>query len=71
MIFTCYTGSKNQVGNRLKIQFVELDFSELIFQQSSTDQQGDDPVCNRLKIQFVELDFSILIFQKSSADQRD
>ena len=25
---------------RLKIQFVELDFSNLIFQKSSTDQQG-------------------------------
>ena len=41
LIFTGYTGSKNQVGNRLKIQFVELDFSKLIFQKSSTDQQGD------------------------------
>jgi hypothetical protein len=26
---------------RLKIQFVELDFYNLIFQKSSTDQQGD------------------------------
>ena len=40
MIFAGYTGSKNQVRNRLKIQFVELDFSKLIFQKSSTDQQG-------------------------------
>ena len=32
--------SKNQVRNRLKIQFVKLDFSNLIFQKSSTDQQG-------------------------------
>jgi hypothetical protein len=30
--------TKNQVRNRLKIQFVELDFSKLIFQKSSTDQ---------------------------------
>ena len=40
LIFAGYTGSKNQVRNRLKIQFVELDFSKLIFQKSSTDQQG-------------------------------
>ena len=39
-IFAGYTGSKNQVRNRLKIQFVVLDFSRLIFQKSSTDQQG-------------------------------
>ena len=39
-IFEDYTGSKNQVQNRLKIQFVELDLSKLIFQKSSTDQQG-------------------------------
>ena len=41
LIFVGYTGSKNQVRNRLKIQFVELDFSKLIFQKSSTDQQGE------------------------------
>ena len=41
LIFAGYTGSKNPVQNRLKIQFVELDLSELIFQKSSTDQQGD------------------------------
>ena len=41
LIFAGYTGSKNPVWNRLKIQFVELDFSNLIFQKSSTDQQGD------------------------------
>jgi hypothetical protein len=39
-IFAGYTGSKDQVQNRLKIQFVKLDFSKLIFQKSSTDQQG-------------------------------
>ena len=38
LIFAGYTGSKNPVRNRLKIQFVELDFSKLIFQKSSTDQ---------------------------------
>ena len=40
LIFAGYTGSKNQVQKRLKIHFVELDFSKLIFQKSSTDQQG-------------------------------
>ena len=34
LIFEGYTGSKNQVQNRLKIQFVELDFSQLIFQKN-------------------------------------
>ena len=38
--FTGNTSSKHPVQNRLKIQFVELDFSKLIFQKSSTDQQG-------------------------------
>ena len=37
LIFASYTGSKYPVWNRLKIQFVELDFSNLIFQKSSTD----------------------------------
>ena len=32
---------KDQVQNRLKIQFFELNFSKLIFQSSSTDQQKD------------------------------
>ena len=40
LILAGCTGSKNQVRNRLKIQFVELDFYKLIFQLSSTDQQG-------------------------------
>jgi hypothetical protein len=35
MIFAGYTGNKNPVRNRLKIQFDELDFSKLIFQKSS------------------------------------
>ena len=39
LIFAGYTGSRNPVQNRLKIQFVELDFSKMIFQISSTDQQ--------------------------------
>ena len=37
LIFAGYTSSKNPVQNRLKIQFVELDFSNLIFQKSTTD----------------------------------
>ena len=40
LIFAGYTGSKNQVWNRIKIQFFEIDFFKLIFQKSSTDQQG-------------------------------
>ena len=41
LIFADYTGSKNSVSNRLKIQFIKLDyFSNWIFQKSSTDQQG-------------------------------
>ena len=36
----CFTGSKNLVWNRLKIQFVELNFYKLIFQKSSKNQQG-------------------------------
>ena len=39
MIFAGYTGSKNPVWNRLKIQFVELDFYKLIFQKSIRDPQ--------------------------------
>ena len=31
LIFAGYTGSENPVRNRLKIQFVKLDFSKLIF----------------------------------------
>ena len=45
LIFAGYTGSKNPVRNRLRIQFVELDFSKLIFQKSSTDQQGNRLTC--------------------------
>ena len=46
---TGYTGSKTPVRNRLKIQFAKLDFSKLIFQKSSIDQQGDSvtKVCIR------------------------
>ena len=40
LIFASYTVSKNPVRKRLNIQFVKLDFSKLIFQKSSTDQQG-------------------------------
>ena len=37
LIIAGYTGSKNPVRNRLKIQFVELNFSNLIFQKSCAD----------------------------------
>ena len=36
-VFAGYKGSKNPVQNRLKIQFVELDFCNLIFQKTCTD----------------------------------
>ena len=39
-IFAGYTGSANSVWNRLKIQFVELDLSNLIFQKSITNGKG-------------------------------
>ena len=41
LIFAGYKCSKNPVRNRLKIQFAKLDFSNLIFQNSNTDQQGE------------------------------
>ena len=40
-LLICTWFFKNQVRNRLKIQFIKLDFSKLIFQKSSIDQQGD------------------------------
>ena len=42
--FTVWVACKDQFQidfRRLKIQFAELDFSKLIFQKSSTYQQGD------------------------------
>ena len=39
--FTVFVACKNPVLNRLKIQFIKLDFSNLIIQKSSTDQQGE------------------------------
>ena len=36
-----HAGSKNPVQNRLKIQFFKLNFSKLIFQKSSSDQQRE------------------------------
>ena len=52
LIFAGYTGSKSQVQNRLKIQFVELDYSKFIFQKSSMDQQGEST-----NLQFYKLLF--------------
>ena len=41
LVFAGYPGSKNQVWNRLKIQFVELIFPNWIFRyQIHIDQQG-------------------------------
>ena len=39
LIFAGNKDGKNPGQNRLKIQFIELDFSKLIFQRSSIDQQ--------------------------------
>ena len=39
--FVGYTDSNNQVRTRPKIRFIQIHFSNLIFQKSSTDQQGD------------------------------
>ena len=47
LIFAGYTGSKNPVRNRLKIQLVKLDFSKLIFHKSSTNQQGETQYWNQ------------------------
>ena len=44
LIFAAYTGSKNPVWNRLKMQFVELDFSKLIFQKSKGERVSDQRV---------------------------
>ena len=37
LIFADYIGRKNPVQNKLKIQFIKFDFSNLISQKSSTD----------------------------------
>jgi hypothetical protein len=50
LIFAGYTGSKKRAQNRLKIQFVEINFSKLIFQKSSTDQQG----ASQLKLELAD-----------------
>ena len=52
LIFAGYTGSKNPVRNRLKIQFVKLDFSKLIFKKPSTDQQGTGQKLGRKTVRF-------------------
>ena len=39
LIRNWFLQAKNPVRNRLKIQFIELNFSKLIFQKSSADQQ--------------------------------
>ena len=47
-IFTPCVACKNPVRNRLKIQFIELHFSNSIFQKSSVNQQGDRMVAAKL-----------------------
>ena len=39
--FAGYTSSKNQVRNKTKIKFVQLDFSNSIFRKSSADQEEE------------------------------
>ena len=39
--FAGYTGSENQFWNRPKIKLVEFHISNLIFQKSNADQQGE------------------------------
>ena len=39
--FAGYTGSKNLVRTRPKIKFIQIHFSNSIFQKSCTDQQGE------------------------------
>ena len=53
LIFAGHKGSKNQFRNKQRIQFFELDFSKLIFQKSSTDQQEGQTENQR--IVFAEL----------------
>ena len=53
-MFAGYTGTKIPFRNRLKIQLIELDFSDSIFQKSSTDQQevrGDYPLIYNVRKQ--------------------
>ena len=38
LIFAGYTGSNYQVQNRLKIKFIKLNYSKIMFQKSSTDK---------------------------------
>ena len=46
-IFAGYTGSKNPVRNSLKIHFIELDFSKLFFQKSSTDSMSTNKIASK------------------------
>ena len=78
MIFAGYTGSKNPVRNRLKIQFAKLDFSKLIFQKSSIDQQGDSvtKVCirnfqGRLITEFLSRQLGQILFDIALSFSQD
>jgi hypothetical protein len=51
LIFAGYTGSKNPVRNRLKIQFVDLDFSKLIFSEIKYRSTGSLMPIKKHKLQ--------------------
>ena len=56
MIIAGYTGSKNSVRNRLKIQIFELDFSKLNFQKSSMYRStGGKESKDKVDIQHIHL----------------
>ena len=60
LIFAGYTGSKNPVWNRQKIQFAKLGVSKLIFQKSSTDQQGERQ--DHLNVKFIRWHRNLPLF---------
>ena len=61
LIVAGYTGSKTPVWNRLKIRYVELDFSNLIFQKPSTDE-------NPCSVLLTETCFCSGLFSKQQAE---
>ena len=78
LIFAGYTGSINPVRNGWKIQFVKLDFSKLIFQKSSIDQQGDSvtKVCirnfqGRLITEFLSRQLGQILFDIALSFSQD
>ena len=66
-VFAGYSGSQNSVWNKLKLQFVELDFSKLIFQKSSKDQQEVWQAKHRLKarnLTWTPLSYTLILLGK-------